>query len=210
MNNITCALFDMDGVMIDTEPQYDIFWKQAGDKYNTGIENFEKVIKGTTLPHILSKYFTHLTDEERNALVSSLDEFEQNMTFDEIPGSISFVKKLKSRGLKVGLVTSSSDSKLKGVNRELHFNELFDTEVSATNVKKGKPNPECYQLAAQRLDVKPENCVVFEDSFAGIEAAQSAGMSVIGLYTTNPKEQIEAKLVIKAIPDFLNFDPANI
>lgn len=205
MDNITCALFDMDGVMIDTEPQYDKFWKHNGDKYGAGIENFEKVIKGTTLPNILVKYFSHLTDEERSALVKSLDEFELNMTFDEIPGSVAFVNKLKNRGLKVGLVTSSTDSKLVSVNRELHFDKLFDTIVSATDVAHGKPNPECYLLAAKRLGVEPKNCVVFEDSFAGIEAGNAAGMAVIGLYTTNPKERIEAEAVIKAIPDFRGF-----
>lgn len=210
MKNITCALFDMDGVMIDTEPQYDKFWRQAGKEYCTGIDNFEKIIKGTTLPNILAKYFTHLSDEERKSLIKSLDEFELNMTFDEIPGSVDFVKKLKGEGLKVGLVTSSTDSKLLCVNRKLHFDKLFDTVVSATNVTQGKPNPECYLLAAQRLGVSPKNCVVFEDSFAGIDAGKSAGMTVIGLYTTHPKDDIEAKQVLKAIPDFTDFNLSSI
>lgn len=199
-NNI-CALFDMDGVIIDTEPQYDIFWKQTGEKYNVEIENFEKIIKGTTLPNILKKYFSHLTQNELNDLNNSLDEFEQNMNFTEIAGSIAFVQELKAKGIKVGLVTSSTDTKLVAVNKALHLDKLFDTIVSANRVTEGKPNPRCFILAAQDLDANPKDCIVFEDSFAGIQAGESAGMKVIGLSTTNSADLLKDKCY-KVIPDF--------
>ena len=204
MENNICVLFDMDGVMIDTEPQYDVFWKHAGDKYNTGIANFEKVIKGTTLPNILKKYFSHLTQEELNNLSDSLDKFEANMNFEEIPGSVKFVKELKAKGIKVGLVTSSTDTKLIAVNKAKQFDQLFDTVVSAARVTEGKPNPRCFLLAAEDLGVEPKDCIVFEDSFAGIEAGIAAGMKVIGLATTNPAESLKDKCC-KVIPDFKNF-----
>lgn len=204
MKNNICVLFDMDGVMIDTEPQYDIFWKHAGDKYNTGITDFEKVIKGTTLPNILKKYFSHLTQEELNNLSDSLDKFEANMNFEEIPGSVDFVKEIKAKGIKVGLVTSSTDTKLIAVNKAKQFDLLFDTVVSATRVTEGKPNPRCFLLAAEDLSVDPKDCIVFEDSFAGIEAGKAAGMKVIGLSTTNSANLLEDKC-IKVIPDFKNF-----
>lgn len=204
MENNICVLFDMDGVMIDTEPQYDVFWKHAGNKYNTGIANFEKVIKGTTLPNILKKYFSHLTQEELNNLSDSLDKFEANMNFEEIPGSVKFVKELKAKGIKVGLVTSSTDTKLIAVNKAKQFDQLFDTVVSAARVTEGKPNPRCFLLAAEDLGVDPKDCIVFEDSFAGIEAGIAAGMKVIGLATTNPEESLKDKCCM-VIPDFKNF-----
>lgn len=204
MENNICVLFDMDGVMIDTEPQYDVFWKHAGDKYNTGIANFEKVIKGTTLPNILKKYFSHLPQEELNNLSDSLDKFEANMNFEEIPGSVKFVKELKAKGIKVGLVTSSTDTKLIAVNKAKQFDQLFDTVVSAARVTEGKPNPRCFLLAAEDLGVTPKDCIVFEDSFAGIEAGIAAGMKVIGLATTNPEESLKDKCCM-VIPDFKNF-----
>lgn len=204
MENNICVLFDMDGVMIDTEPQYDVFWKHAGDKYNTGIANFEKVIKGTTLPNILKKYFSHLAQEELNNLSDSLDKFEANMNFEEIPGSVKFVKELKAKGIKVGLVTSSTDTKLIAVNKAKQFDQLFDTVVSAARVTEGKPNPRCFLLAAEDLGVTPKDCIVFEDSFAGIEAGIAAGMKVIGLATTNPEESLKDKCCM-VIPDFKNF-----
>ncbi|MDU1892382.1 MAG: HAD family phosphatase [Dysgonomonas sp.] len=204
MKNITCVLFDMDGVMIDTEAQYDIFWKRAGERYNISIPNFEKVIKGTTLPNILKKYFSECTKEELDNLVADLDKFESQMQYPEIPGSVHFVEKLKNKGLKVGLVTSSTDTKLIGVYREKHLDTLFDTIVSAARVVNGKPAPDCYLLAAKDLEVDPKDCIVFEDSFAGIEAGQSAGMIVIGLSTTHPADKIAEKGV-KVIPNFEGF-----
>jgi len=203
MKEIKCALFDMDGVMIDTEPQYDILWKHLGDKYNVGIPNFETVIKGTTLDNILAKYFSHLNEEEINNLLKYHNEFEKNMSFDEIPGSISFVHELKRKGIKVGLVTSSDEEKMEAVNHQQHFDILFDTIVSAGLITKSKPDPEGYLLAAEKLGANPENCIVFEDSFAGIAAGKAAGMTVIGLYTTHPKEAIEEKTSI-AIPNFMD------
>lgn len=193
MKNITCALFDMDGVMIDTEPQYSVFWKQAGDKYKVGIANFESVIKGTTMPNILKKYFAHVSKRKIDELLADHDKFEANMSFPEIPGSIRFVESLKAKGIKIGLVTSSSETKLEGVNREKHFDQLFDTVVSASRVKNGKPNPECYLLAAQEIGVDPVNCIVFEDSFAGLEAGNAAGMTTIGVATTHPANSLAGK-----------------
>lgn len=204
MENNICVLFDMDGVMIDTEPQYDVFWKHAGDRYNTGITDFEKVIKGTTLPNILKKYFSHLTQEELQTLSDNLDKFEANMNFEEIPESVKFVNELKAKGIKVGLVTSSTDTKLIAVNKAKQFDKLFDTVVSASRVTEGKPNPKCFLLAAEDLGVDPKNCIVFEDSFAGIEAGKSAGMKVIGLATTNSAESLQDKCS-KVIPNFRNF-----
>lgn len=195
--------------MLDTETQYSVIWKHLGDKYNAGVENFEQKIKGTTLPNILKKYFSHLSQAEIESLIHEHDVFEENMKFIEIPGSIDFVKQLKEKGFKVGLVTSSSDIKMNGVNQVLHFNQLFDTIVTASRVKKGKPDPECYLLAAKDLNVKPEDCIVFEDSLAGIEAATKAGMRVIGLSTTHAEEMLKDKCYM-VIPDFKSIQLSEI
>lgn len=199
-----CALFDMDGVLIDTEGQYDVIWKHLGDKYNSETENFEKIIKGTTLPNILAKYFSHLTEKERNSLVNELLLFEEKMKFPEISGAAKFVQQLKEKGVKVGLVTSSDDKKLAAVYKTIDFRKIFDTIVSADRITKGKPDPMCYLLAASDLGYEPKDCFVFEDSFAGLEAGNRAEMTVIGLSTTHPKESLDGKCY-KVISDFQNF-----
>lgn len=204
MKKEICVLFDMDGVMLDTESQYDIVWKHIGDRYSVGVPNFEKVIKGTTLPNILKKYFSEQTAEEIKNIEKTIDDFEAGMEFPEIPGSLKFVDELKANGLKVGLVTSSTQTKLKAVNKVRNFDKLFDTIVSAERVANGKPNPECYLLAAKDLGVEPQNCIVFEDSFAGLEAGKAAGMTVIGLATTHSAEKL-MPYTDTIIPDFKNF-----
>jgi len=101
------------------------------------------------------------------------------------------------------LVTSSDDAKLKRAFRLLKLDNLFDTVVSADRITKGKPDPMCYLLAASDLHVSPSDSLVFEDSFAGIQAGTNAGMRVIGLSTTNSEESLKDK-VYQVIPDFQN------
>ena len=155
-------------------------------------------------PNIIKKYFSELTQEEQDNIVKSTDEFELTMSFHEIPGALKFVDELKANGLKVGLVTSSMQTKLDAVNKVQHFDKIFDAIVSGDRVVLGKPNPECFLLAAKDLGVKPENCIVFEDSFAGIEAGKAAGMFVIGLSTTHPADQVKEKtsVIISNFNDF--------
>ena len=198
------ALFDMDGVIIDTEPQYDIIWKAIGEKYCPDIAGLEKLIKGTIFPNILSTYFSHLTEEELNDLRQMHDEFERNMDYPEIQGAIAFVRLLKEAGVSTGLVTSSGEEKVNAVSKKYCFNELFDTVVTAQRIREGKPSPMCFLLAAEDLGADPSECVVFEDSFAGIQAGTTAGMKVVGLSTTNPEKSLQDK-VCKVIPDFENF-----
>ena len=204
MENKICALFDMDGVVIDTEPQYDIIWRAIGKKYLPEIEGFEKIIKGTTMPDILSNHFSHLSEDELQNLVCMHDEFERKMTYPEIPNVVSFIQSLKKAGISTGLVTSSGEDKVTAVSEKFHFDTLFDTIVTARHISEGKPNPMCYLLAAQNLGINPSNCFVFEDSFAGIKAGTAAGMKVIGLSTTNSKESLQDKALM-VIPDFSNF-----
>lgn len=197
-------LFDLDGVIIDTEPQYDKFWNKAGKDYHSGIENFEKVIKGTTLPNILSRYFSHLPEDKRKELEAANHAFDLQLVMDTIPGALEFLAESKKAGIKTGLVTSSDNEKLESVFRKLPIRQYFDTVVSADRITAGKPDPMCYLLAAKDLNIPPENCYVFEDSFSGIAAGNAAGMKVVGLSTTNSAESIRDK-VWKEIPNFAAF-----
>lgn len=195
------ALFDFDGVIVDTEPIYDIFWNEAGIRYETGIDNFAAVIKGTTLPYIIEKYYSDRTEEFRRMVVKESTEYESTMPLPAMPGSIEFLHLLKEKGIQMGLVTSSDNSKVERAFKLHHLDNLFDTVVTADRITKGKPDPMCYLLAANDLGVSPGDCLVFEDSFAGIQAGTAAGMRVIGLSTTNPAESLKDK-VYEVIPNF--------
>ena len=204
MIDTVAFLFDLDGVIIDTEPQYDIFWKNTAEKYQLGIENFENVIKGTTLPHILSNYFSHLPESTQQEVAAANQAFELEMDILPISGALAFLEETKKAGILMGLVTSSDEKKVEYVFSRLPIRQYFDTIVSADRITSGKPDPMCYFLAATDLEVSPVSCYVFEDSFNGIKSGNAAGMNVIGLSTTNSAESI-AEDCIKVIPDFCNF-----
>ena len=201
MTKISTVLFDFDGVIADTEPQYDIYIDELGIKYNLGIDNFAALVKGTTTPYILKNYFSHLSQEERLEIEQDISNFEQRMDFPLVNGVMEYINYLKENNYKLGLVTSSPEVKMERALKLLNLSETFDTVVTASRIVNGKPNPMCYLLAAEDLGSTPEECVVFEDSFHGIQAGKSAGMRVVGLSTTINKKDLAEK-VNHVIPDF--------
>lgn len=188
---IDTVLFDFDGVVADTEPSYDLFWNSKAEKFNLGFENFSAMIKGETLRNIIGEYFKCASDSEKAAIAKDLDAFEQEMPYKEIPGSANFIRILKERGFKLGLVTSSSMHKMKYALAKLGLENCFDAIVTGDSIKEGKPNPQCYITAAQMLKSDPSNCAVFEDSINGMRAALGAKMRLFALSTTLPMEKIK-------------------
>mgnify|MGYP001139276475 FL=1 len=188
---IDTVLFDFDGVVADTESSYDLFWNSKAEKFNLGFENFAAMIKGETLRNIIGEYFKCASDSEKAAIAKDLDAFEQEMPYKEIPGSANFIRILKERGFKLGLVTSSSMHKMKYALAKLGLENCFDAIVTGDSIKEGKPNPQCYITAAQMLKSDPSNCAVFEDSINGMRAALGAKMRLFALSTTLPMEKIK-------------------
>lgn len=186
------ALFDCDGVIIDTERQYTVFWNEQGRKY-LGEENFGMRIKGQTLVQIYDKYFTG-KDEVRSEITAALNHFEKEMSYDYIPGVKEFIADLHKNGVKIALVTSSNREKMKHVyHAHPEFPTLFDELLTAERFTRSKPDPECFLLGMKLFDTDPRNTFVFEDSFHGLQAGRSSGATVIGLATTNPREAIAEK-----------------
>ena len=127
------------------------------------------------------------------------------MNYKYIEGAKEFLEELKSKNHLTALVTSSDNDKLDNLFNKLpELKTYFDVIVSANDNVKGKPNPDPYILAAEKLDIEPEKCIVFEDAIAGIEAGLAANMYVIALSTTYPIEQLQ-KYTTKIIPNFNNF-----
>jgi HAD superfamily hydrolase (TIGR01509 family) len=128
------------------------------------------------------------------------------MEFPYIEGFQTFVRELRSRGVKTAVVTSSNIPKMQSVYRQRpEFTTLFDAILTSEDFAESKPSPDCYLCAAVRLGVKPEECVVFEDSINGLKSGQAARMFVVGLATTNPKEKIEG-LSDCQIADYTNMN----
>lgn len=198
------ALFDFDGVVVDTEPQYSLFWDEKGEKYHPEIPEFGHHIKGQTLTQIYSQYFLH-PEGLQSEITRELLDFETRMSFEFIPGVVDFMKELRRKGVKIAIVTSSNDQKMANAHRALpELKSMVDAIITADKVTHSKPHPECFLLGAETLQMPIDRCIVFEDSFHGLEAGNRAGMKVIGLATTNPASSIADKASM-VIPDFVDF-----
>lgn len=194
------ALFDLDGVVMDTESQYTYFWDKMGLEY-LGIENFCRLIKGQTLVQIFGGYFEGMAEEQRK-IVAQLNDFEANMTYDYIPGALEFMKGLKAAGVPMAIVTSSNVPKMENVRRaHPELWELTDAILTSEDFSKSKPDPECFLKGMELLGGTPEETYVFEDSIHGLNAGRASGAHVIGLATTNSREAVEP-LCEKVIDNF--------
>ena len=196
---IKAALFDLDGVVFDTEPQYTKFWNEESKHYFPDERDFAHKIKGRTLMEIFDLYFQDFK-AELPKLVEHINEFESRMSFDYVPGFPEFVSELRGMGLRIAIVTSSDLSKMQKVYRaHPEFMSLVDKVLTAEDFSRSKPAPDCYLKGAESFGLKPEECVGFEDSFSGLEAVRAADMLTIGLATTNSEESIRGycDIVIK-------------
>lgn len=185
------ALFDLDGVVFDTEPQYSIFWGRECNRYHADESGLEQKIKGQTLVQIYEKYFSGELRRERGKITKRLCEFESEMDFEYIAGFTSFVLSLRQRGIKTAVVTSSNREKMKTVyDKRPEFAGLFDEILTSEDFSESKPSPDCYLRAAERFGLGKHECLVFEDSINGLLSGRAAGMYVVGLATTNTKDKI--------------------
>ena len=188
---VKACLFDLDGVVFDTEPLYTLFWRNLDKRLRPNIDNFEHIIKGQTLAQIYDKYFAG-EEKKQEEITAFVNEYEQNMSFNYITGFDDFVKDVRSKGIKTAVVTSSNLEKMQNVyNKHPEFKGYFDEILTSEDFEESKPSPDCYLKAAARFGVSPKECIVFEDSFNGLRSGIASGARVIGLATTNSMAEIE-------------------
>lgn len=186
----SAALFDCDGVVLDTEGLYSQFWSGIGTRFFPESPSFAKDIKGLTLTEIISRWFIGRPDDEAAAR-QALANFERGMAYEYIAGARELLETLRAQGVKTALVTSSDRAKMQRVDAARpELRSLFDCIVTAEDVRLCKPSPEAFLVAAERLGVDIAHCIVFEDSRNGLLAARRSGAYVVGLTTTNPIEVV--------------------
>lgn len=183
ITNKQCGvLFDLDGVLLDSEGQYSIFWEKMDKEYPTGIDNFASFIKGFHLTRILS-YFEN--DEVRQHVLDNLLDYEHNMRYEFFPGALDFVKQLRDAGIPMAIVTSSDRKKMQSLySQHPEFPALFDHIITGDMVTKAKPDPDCFLMGAKLMGIDIKDCIVFEDSRNGLIAGRASGARVIGVATT--------------------------
>lgn len=197
------VLFDFDGVIMDTETQYSIFWHKIGMEY-LGVQDLETRVKGQTLVYIYNTFFSGKEKEQRD-ITAALDRFEQEMKYEYIPGVLDFIEDLHRHDVRMAVVTSSNEQKMAAVYQaHPEVKTLFDRILTAEMFTASKPAPDCFLLGMEIFGTTPQTTYVFEDSFNGLKAGMASGATVIGLATTNPREAI-APLCHHVLDDFTGF-----
>lgn len=189
ISNLQCGvLWDLDGVLLDSEGKYSIFWARMEEEHPTGIDNFASYIKGFHLNRIMS-YFE--SEEVRQRILDELLAFERDMVYEFFPGAIELVKQLRAAGIPMAIVTSSDRKKMQSLySQHPEFPTLFDHIITGDMVTKAKPDPDCYLMGAKLLGIDIKDCIVVEDSRNGLIAGRESGARVIGIATTLSREAV--------------------
>ncbi len=182
-------IFDLDGVIVDTAKFHYIAWKKIGEEFGFSLthelnEQLKGVSRVDSLQKILNwagvtvsqEKFDELATRKNEDYLSYVAQMDEN---DILPGVKSFLEEARRNGKKIALGSASKNARL--ILEKTGIISLFDEIVDGNDVTKAKPDPEVFLIAAQKLGVKNEECVVFEDSEAGIQAAKTAGMKAIGI-----------------------------
>ncbi|HZL12154.1 MAG TPA: beta-phosphoglucomutase [Prolixibacteraceae bacterium] len=186
---IEACIFDLDGVVVDTAKYHFIAWKALASElgFNFTIEDNER-LKGVSrmssldiLLEIGGKQFPEheklVMAEKKNTLYVS---FIEKMSPEEtLPGVEKFLQELRNCGIKIALGSASKNAPM--ILERIQLTGMFDAIVDGNSISEAKPNPEVFLKGAEKLGVLPENCVVFEDAIAGVEAARNANMYCVGI-----------------------------
>jgi beta-phosphoglucomutase len=205
IREMRAAIFDLDGVIVDTAKYHYLAWKRLANEHGFDItERDNERLKGvnrTRCLEILIEIGGLAIDEAAKEKMATRKnnwyvESVQHMDASEIlPGARSSLHSLRARGVKTGLGSASKNAPL--ILERLGISSLFDSVVDGNKVERAKPDPEVFLRAASELNVPAASCVVFEDAEAGIEAAHRAGMGAVGV--GNPATLKEADMVIAGL-----------
>lgn len=208
---IKAFIFDLDGVIVDTAIHHYQAWKRLANELGFDIsEEFNEQLKGVSRVDSLNIILEHgglvLPDEEKNELAIRKNQWYldlvSRMTPDDIlPGVATFFSEVRKAGLETALGSASKNAPL--ILERIGMGKVFDAVIDGTKVEKSKPDPEVFTKGADELGVRYNECVVFEDAVAGVEAGKRAGMFTVGL--GSPDVLIRADLVAPSL-DVLTVD----
>ncbi len=183
------AIFDLDGVIVDTAKYHYLAWKELAERLGFFFseednERLKGVSRMRSLEILLEVGNITATEEEKLQMADEKNKRYVDMlaTLDKselLEGAEEYLKKLKSEGVLISLGSASKNAPI--ILEKLGIYDLFDAIVDGNNVSKAKPDPEVFLKGAEMLNLDPKDCCVFEDSQAGIEAARAAGCSVIAI-----------------------------
>lgn len=195
------VISDMDGVILDSEKLYVRFWCEAGKFYGYPFEERHALsIRSMARPFAIERlqgFFGEDFDYDavRNKRVELMDKYVEQNGIEAKPGAETLLRYLKEKGIKTALATATPADRAKKYLEMVGLLKYFDEICSARMVKNGKPAPDIYLYAAEKLDLPPDECIALEDSQNGIRSAHAAGcMTVMVPDLDQPSEEIKPLL----------------
>ncbi|MGL5880686.1 MAG: HAD family hydrolase, partial [Xenococcaceae cyanobacterium] len=216
MNRSIAFIFDMDGTIIDNMQFHTQAWLTFLS--DMGIEmtpeelhsrNYGTIVE--VIRRLCGDRLAALSDREARELGERKETLYREIYRPHlklIAGFDRFLEKADRSEIAIAMGTSAGKANIDFVLQELEIASLFDVVVGGSDVQNGKPDPETFLIAAQRLNVSPEKCIVFEDNLSGIEAAQNAGMRAIAITTSFPASTFKNfSAILKIIDDYTEIEP---
>ena len=205
--NKKAVIWDMDGVIVDTARYHlkgwQIVFQKRGANYteedfrrNTG-KRSDTIIKNTLGEKTAQKDIRKIIQEKD-------ETFRQLMgqNIRPFPGVLKLITALKEHGFKIAIASSAPMENIRLITQSLKIHSRFDAIISGWEVTRGKPDPQTFLLAAEKLGVEPENCIVIEDAISGVTASKRAGMRCIAVTNTTPREELRgADLIIDTLEE---------
>jgi len=200
------AIFDMDGVVVDTVHMHFNAWKRMFEEHGKKFtfDDYKAKVDGIPRRDGARAILPELSDAElEKACEIKQGYFLQSLDKEKVPayeGTVRFIKAVRASGHKAALISSSKN--LPRIIKSAGVEDIWDAIVSGTEVKKGKPDPQVFLLAAERLAMPPAKCVVIEDAIQGVEAARRGGMKCIGIDRHNdPGRLVKADIVVSDLTE---------
>ena len=202
------AIFDWDGVIIDSSRQHEQSWEQLAREEKRALPpNFFKRSFGMKNERIIPELLAWTNDAAHVRQLSDRKEeiYRELILHDRIvplPGVVEWLDTLRAATIPCAIGSSTPHENIRCVIDRLALRDYFRATVAGQDVTHGKPNPEVFRLAARKLGVPPARCVVFEDAHVGLEAARAGGMKVVGVATTHPAESLrDADRVVRRMDE---------
>ncbi|MFI1736881.1 HAD family hydrolase [Streptomyces sioyaensis] len=182
------VLFDMDGVLVDTDQAVADLWNGLASEYGLTISDgeFAAHVYGCVPEHTVETVFAPLAPPDRAKVLTRVRESEPDLAFTPVPHASELVHDLAGAGVPLALVTGASAARADRALRTLGLTGRFGTTVTWGESARGKPAPDCYLLAARRLGIPPAECLVFEDTSGGVRAATAAGAICVAVSRLDP------------------------
>ncbi|MDN5324445.1 MAG: beta-phosphoglucomutase [Thermosipho sp. (in: thermotogales)] len=203
---LKAVIFDMDGVITDTVPIHFKAWKKMFENhgYNFDFQTYKEKVDGKPRLDGISSVATDASSKELIKMANEKQSYFLEFVEEDPPkvfeDTMNLIKILKNNNIKIAVASSSKNTKF--ILEKIGILDLFETVVTGFDFKKGKPNPEIFLIASERLGIHPKNCVVIEDSIEGIKAGNNAGMKTIGIARHgNEKELSHATVVVNSLND---------